>query len=57
MLAELRRIFGSDMISSAKRNWQMHISSIVKQAQIERGARITKAVSQLLKDENGKQNS
>ena len=54
MLAELWRIFGSDVVSTAKMNWQTHISNIVKQARIERGAQITKAVSELLEDENGK---
>lgn len=53
MLAEMRRIFGSDVVPTAKMTWQAHISNIVKQARIERGARITKAVSEFLDDENG----
>jgi hypothetical protein len=54
MLTELRRIFGNDVAPAAKLNWQAHISGIVKQARLERGARITKAVSELLDDEDGK---
>lgn len=53
MLAELRRIFGHD-VPAAKLNWQALISDIVKQAGLERGARITKAVSELLDDEDSK---
>ena len=54
MLAELRRIFGTDIIPTAKMNWQVHSQNIVRQSQLERGARITRAVSELLDDENGK---
>ena len=54
MLAELRRIFGSDVVPTAKMNWQAQSPNIVKQARMERGARITKAVSELLDDKNGK---
>ena len=53
MLAELRRIFGND-VPAVKLNWQALISDIVKQARLERGARITKAVSELLDDEDSK---
>lgn len=53
MLAELRRIFGSDVVPTAKMAWQAHVSNIVIQVRIERGARITKAVSEFLEDENG----
>ena len=38
MLAELRRIFGNDVVPAAKLNWQALISDIVKQARLERGA-------------------
>lgn len=54
MLAELRRIFGTDIIPTAKMNWQVHSQNIVRQSQLERGAQITRAVSELLDDENGK---
>ena len=39
MLAELRRIFGTDVIPMAKMNWQVHSPNIVRQSQLERGAR------------------
>ena len=54
MLAKLRRIFGNDVVPAAKLNSQALISDIVKQARLERGARITKAVSELLDDVDGK---
>ena len=55
MLAELRRIFGNnDVVPAAKLNWQALLSDIVKQARLERGARITKAVSELLDDDDSK---
>ena len=54
MLAELRCLFGHDVVPAAKLNWQAFISDIVKQARLECGARITKAVSELLDDEDSK---
>ena len=54
MLAELQCIFGTDVVSTAKMNWQIFSLKIVKQARMERGARITRAISELLEDENGK---
>ena len=53
MLAELRRIFGMDVVSSAMTNFKFYSPKLVKQARMERGARISKAISELLEDENG----
>ena len=44
MLAELQRIFGTDVVSTAKMNWQTFSLKIVKQARMESGARITRAI-------------
>ena len=38
-------------------NWQTYSPKIVKQAQMERGARVTRAISVLLEDENGKRDT
>lgn len=54
MLGELRRIFEADILSSAMMSWENYSPKIVKQARMERGARVTKAVSELMEDENGK---
>ena len=54
MLTELQCIFGADVVLPAKMNWQTYSPKIVKQAQMEGVARITRAISVLLEDENGK---
>lgn len=54
MLAELQRIIGPDVVSRAKATWQEYTMKIISQAKLERGARITKAVSELVDDKNGK---
>ena len=49
MLAELQRIVGTDIVSGAKMTWQKYTPKIISQAKLERGAQITKAVSELVK--------
>ena len=57
MLSELKQITcDKNFMELAQQAWKECIPHIIKQAKLEKGSKVTQAVSILLEDDKGKQN-